>query len=175
MEMASKLQKREKTVLAIGAVAVVAILVYAAVFSSKGPGAEYRKSVEQVAEARRRIEGLRKTHADVQESRKGYEQIEQRIKARGNFDLYGFLTKTLNEAGLKERFTLGDQPTAVASSDLAAVKLSMSGVSIKELTDLLHKIYADKNLVVLNSLEELRPEADEKGLYCRMVFVTPKG
>ncbi len=173
--MASKLQKREKTVLAIGAVAVVAILLYAAVLSDKGPGAEYRKSIDQVKAARQRIKGVQQWHAQVLDGRKGYEQIEQRIKARGNFDLYGFLTKTLNEAGLKERFTLGDQPTAVASSDLAAVKLSMNGVSIKELTDLLHKIYADKNLVVLNSLEELRPEADEKGLYCRMVFVTPKG
>ena len=53
-------------------------------------------------------------------------------------------------------------------------QLKLNGVTLKELVDLLHKIYASNDLVVMYRLEYLRAAGEDKGLDCSVVFLTPK-
>lgn len=169
-----KLQKRERTVVAAGVVVVVLILVQA-LWTRGAPLQRYRDSARQVNAARQRLTDVQDWHDAVVAARRSGEELERAVRARGSFDLFSFVKRAVDREKLTPRSQIESQQTAGASSGLAAVKLRLTGVSMEELVKLLHAIYSDNSLVVLQTLDELRPADDQKGLFCSMTFVAPRG
>jgi hypothetical protein len=172
------MQKREKVVLAVGAVVVV-IIIGQWLVSDRGPLKTYKQSVTQIQAARRRLVEARSIRDVSLARRQSSEALEQKLRARGAFGLYTHVDRALQAQNLKSgegaRATLETQNTAVRSGAFEAVKLRLDGVSMEELLGLLVRIYSGDNLVVLDRLDELRPADDGRGLTCTMVLMAPRG
>lgn len=172
------MQKREKIVVAVGA-AVVAIIVFQWLFSDRGPLSAYHQSVRQVEAARRRLLDAQLMRDEALARRQSSQALEAVLKHRGNFRLYSHVDQALQAQKLKggaggARATLETQNTAVRSGAFEAVKLTLEGVSMDELLELLVRIYSGNNLVVLDRLDELRPADNGRGLTCSMVLMAPR-
>jgi hypothetical protein len=132
-----------------------------------------------VDELRQRYARLEQAKETEEARLRSQDELMARIQQRKpNFDLWSFMNKLLTEGKLNERAVLENfRPRTERrgeSQDVAMVQLRLSGVSLKELVDLLHKVYASGDLVVMYKLEYLRPMADAKGLECNVTFLTPK-
>ncbi len=166
------LQKREKIVLGCGAGAVVLLAAY---LLMQRPINEYKRSVEALTRARQcqaLAEGWRE---EVRSARGGQEELAQRIRARGpRFDLWTHIGSALRAAQLQDRGDFESKRSVLSSGALAEVELTLRGVTMEELVDLLHRIYAGDNLVVLYKLTHIRAENDGKGLSCQMTWISPR-
>ena len=67
------------------------------------------------------------------------------------------------------------------SKDLASkegafggVQITLRNVSMKEIIDLMHGLYASNNLILMQRLTYLKPSPDGKGLECAVVMISPK-
>jgi len=165
----------------IGIIAV-AFVVFMAVFIYTGPLKRYRMSESELAGLRRQVNALQEDR-QVEEARlQRQEALMARLKERKpNFDLWSFMNTILTETKLKDRANLenykprGDwRPGREISGDVTMMQLKLNGVTLKELVDLLHKIYASNDLVVMYRLEYVRAAGEDKGLDCSVVFLTPK-
>ena len=172
------MQKREKIVLAVGAVVVV-VIVGQWLFSASGPLNAYGRSVQQVTAARQRLLEAQLMRDEALARRQSTQALEQKLRNRSAFGLYTHVDNALRAQDLKSgegaRATLETQNTAVRSGAFEAVKLQLDGVSMDELLGLLVRIYSGDNLVVLDRLDELRPADDGQGLSCSMVLMAPRG
>ena len=163
-------------------IVAVAFVVFMAIFIYTGPLKRYRMSESELADLRRQVNALGKDR-QVEEARlQRQEALMARLKERKpNFDLWSFMNTILTETKLKDRANLenykprGDWRSGrEISGDVTMMQLKLNGVTLKELVDLLHKIYASNDLVVMYRLEYLRAAGEDKGLDCSVVFLTPK-
>ena len=103
--------------------------------------------------------------------RSGQEAFKKLVSARRRgFDLYVYL-RELAKNDFKDRFEL-KQPTPAPGAAFSEVTLTMRGVSIDELVNFLHKVYASSNLIAVPGVEYVRLARDNKGLECRLTFVS---
>jgi hypothetical protein len=151
----------------------MALLVIYAV--GQGPWRKYQQSATSLAAAQRRLGEVRNWHKAVLEARRDRETLGKFIAQRGqNFDLYTFMSSLLGELELQTRAELRSDRVA-ASEDFSGVQIALSGVNMKEIVDLLHRICSSNNLIVLHSLEYLHPADDGAGLDFSAKFFSPKG
>jgi len=167
-----KLQDREKRMLIGGAIAAVVIVVY---LVGEGPLQVYGESEQKLKQARDRLKQATAIHDSVVRKRQEEAVLQASLAAKTEVDLLTFVNDIVREGGLATRANIDNNNRAVTgSSGLASVRVGLRGVSLTELVDFLHKIYASGNLVVLHNLDQLVPAADKKGLDCEMVFVAPR-
>lgn len=167
----SKLGKRERLVVTVGVACLV--LMASSFFVNKARGA-YKQTQKQLDVATTTLQDAQNLQAIIDAERSGHRAIQDRIKARPRgFALYSFATRCLNEVQLTKRAQL--ETDKRGSGNLEGVRLKLTGVSMEELTDFLHKIYASNNLVVVQKLEHLKASADGKGLDCLMTLMMPRG
>ena len=163
-------------------IVAVTFVVFMAVFIYTGPLKRYRMSESELADLQQRVNVLQEDR-QVEEARlQRQETLMARLKERKpNFDLWSFMNTILTETKLKDRANLEDyrprgdwRSGKEISGDVTMKQLKLNGVTLKELVDLLHKIYASNDLVVMYRLEYLRAAGEDKGLDCSVVFLTPK-
>lgn len=165
----------------MGATVSVILVLFMMAYIPTGPLKKYRISraeLEQVhADLATATMNKQAEIARLHSQEKITARLEERKK---NFDLWSFLNTVLTETKLKDRGAnlenykpRSEHKNAVES--VTMVQLRLTSVTMGELIDLLHKVYAANNLVVLYRLEYLRPASDGKGLECNAVFLTPKG
>lgn len=157
----------------------VAFVVFMILFIYTGPLKKFRRSQGEVDDLRARVSQLEQARGAELARLRSQEQLMARIKERKpNFDLWSFMNTMLTEMKLKDRATLENfKPRADrrgVSEEVAMVQLRLAGFVLGEFVDLLHKIYASNNLIVMYRLEYLRPTSDNKGLECNITFLTPK-
>lgn len=168
-----KLQDRERRMVIGGGLAALAIVLY---LVGEGPLQAYSESADKLQQARDRLVQAEKLHNSVIRKREEQEVLRQKLASKPGFDLLQFVAGKVREGGLATRANIDNSGRAVTgSAELAAVRVGLRGVSLEELVDFLHKIYASGNLVVLHNLDQLEPAADKKGLDCEMTFVAPRG
>ncbi|HIJ74374.1 MAG TPA: hypothetical protein HPP83_09760 [Candidatus Hydrogenedentes bacterium] len=169
-----KLQGRERTVVICGLVAVALVVVLQL---GRAPWREYKRSAVNVKMARERLAEVKTWAMEVAGERGEQEALIKRLQERSRrFDLYSFVSSILTDNGLLERgAALQTMNTFPSASNVAEVEMTLKGVSLEELVDVLHAIYDGDNLVALYKLDTLAPALDEKGLDCRMIFVSPRG
>lgn len=165
------LRKRERILLVGGTILLVLVAGY---IGGRGPWAKYKASAATLGEARERLQQALAMRAAVLEARRSQEIIQTRMKERGNFNLWGAVNGALRNAKLAERGADLQSKKGVASEKFAAVQLTLEGVSMEELVNLLYTIYSGNNLVVLHSLDKLTPAESGKGLTCQLTFISPK-
>jgi len=162
-----------------------AFVVFMVIFIYTGPRKWYRSSENTLNEARQRYTQLMRVKEAELARLRNQETLMARIKERRpNFDLWPFMKTILNETKLEGRANLenfkprSDRRGPVSGKgggdDLVMVQLKLSGVTLAELIDLFHKVYASNDLVVMYKLEYLRSAPDGKGLECNVTFLTPK-
>ncbi len=161
---------------AMVAIVAVSLVVFMALYVPTGPLKKYRL-------ARMTVESLR-GEMKVTEMAKQAEEarllaqdaLMDRLNERQpGFDLWTFLKNSLSETGI-EKANLS-KVAAGGRDDLAQhvtmVKMQVSGISLEQLVNLLHRIYASNNLIVLRKLEYLRAASDGHGLECSLIFLSP--
>ncbi len=166
----AKLRKRERVVIAIGVVTLTLLAVSKPI---SGTLDTYSKSAGQLLQAQDRLLTAQLYRAEVEMDRRGGEAIVSKIGAREpQFSLYTFVTRSVSAAKLQDRHQL--VTASAAGSRFERVQLTLTGVSMKELVNLLHKIYSSDNLIVLQKLDHLRATRDGKGLEFSATFTAPK-
>ncbi len=174
--MASRLNKRERIMVSAGVACVIFVVFY---HISQGPLQAYRDTQAEYEDAQYALAQAQMWKADILHARSTQEALERQLSARGRrFDLFTFFNSTLAEKGLLERANISNARAGVGgipSGDFAGVQLTLNGVSMEELIDFLHRVYASDNLILLSELAHLRPARDEQGLESQMTFFSPQG
>lgn len=167
-----KLQDRERRTLIVGGIAAVLIVGY---LVGEGPFRAYGESEEKLGQARDRLRQAQAIHQRVLKNREEQAILREQLRGTPGFDLLTFVNGAVREGGLAARASIDNTGRAVTgSNELTSVRVSLEGVSLSELIDFLHHIYASGNLVVLHNLDRLVPASDRKGLDCEMVLVAPR-
>lgn len=165
----------------IFAATAVALVVFMLVFIPINPLRKYRRSVNSLENARRAFESavdLRDAHL---ERLRTQEILMKGLNERNpNFDLWSFLSDVLAQEGLRDDIRTRDlrkvtakfDRTADPSNQVTMVELQLTGVTLQELTNVLHKVYDSSNLIVVYRMK-LRPGNNNRGLDCELTFLTP--
>ena len=175
--MAIKMNKRERIMVSLGVACVVLVVVY---HISQGPLQAYRQVLADYDDAQYALAQARVWKADIVSARGAQEALDRHLAARGRqFDLFTFFNATLAESGLLERANISNVRAAgvggVPAGDFVGVQLRLDGVSMEELIDFLHRVYASDNVILLSELSHLRPASDARGLDSQMTFFSPQG
>jgi len=163
------LQKRERLMVAVGVVAVIAILLYLFVPSY----------LEKYDQARARLETARQNLTEAKDMRnqvlalRSGEQAVREMAARraSSFDLMAVISTKLRQTDLIERAEMQSGRGLIPGA--TSVTVNLNGVTLEELVDLLYLIYSSDSLVVLYNMRTLRPAQDGLGLDCTVTFVSP--
>lgn len=168
-----KLQPRERMVLTVGAVAVVAIGLF---WLIDGPYQAYADSKVRVVEARQRLLDAQIKQAEVTKANERDRQIRQKLGQHGaGFDLWTEIDKAVKDLKLNTRTQMRSvRGMSSRGENNAAVEVTMNGVSTQELVNFLHRVYDTDYIVLLSQLTYLKPSVDKKGLDCRMTLVAPR-
>ncbi|HOZ44991.1 MAG TPA: hypothetical protein PLO37_05075 [Candidatus Hydrogenedentes bacterium] len=151
-----------------------------AVFVPLGPYKDYKESQRKVSQLRSQEQLAMLTLVEEQENVARQQELMSRIEAReASFDLKGFMSRVIREAGLAERSDLQNiKPSsrfADSADSISMVQLKLKGVRLIELVDFLHEVYASNNVVVVHKLDTLQADNSEKGLNANITFISPKG
>lgn len=166
------LDPRERAALALGGLALFLVLLLAFYIPS-GPKARHERAKNLVADLQTELNLAALTRVEEQERLESQEQLRLRLEARPHtFDFFAFVNNTLRDAGLADRYQLNDYRTRTMSANQPMVDLRVEGVTLRELVDLLHRLYSSGNLVVLYKMDQLRPAPNGQGLDCQMTLAT---
>jgi type II secretory pathway component PulM len=161
---------REQRIAAGGGILLLAALVVMLVgFASSD---DYALAQQRLADARNRLARAEAVVRELRASQAGTAALEQMLRARGTgYSLYTSIDRAVRAAGLTDRARLESQ----AMGDASAVRITLQGVSMEELVDLLYDIYAGDKLVFLHRLAYLEPADGGRGLDCQFWLKTPRG
>jgi hypothetical protein len=166
------LDPRERAALALGGLAL-ALVVLLAVYIPMGPKARHALAEGRVAGLQSDLNLAALTRMEERARLDSQEQLRQKLEARPpTFDFFAFVNNTLGEVALTDRAELNDYRTRNSSPKQPMVDLRLSGVSLKELLDLLHRLYSSGNLIVLYKMDQLRPAPNGQGLDCQLTLTT---
>ena len=132
-----------------------------------------------MADLRRQLELAHEVRTSERERVDGQRKLSDLIaKRKADFDLWSYVNTALAETKLKDSANLKNyRPPSHRKEvveDVTMVQLELNGVTLKQLTALLHEIYSSGNLVALYKLESLKAGHGGKGLDCSLTFLTPK-
>ena len=168
----AKLQPRERMVLLIGAIGVVVIGAYGI---SQGPYQTYVQSKEQVQQARERLKVARIVQASVERDRKKQAAILEKLQKAGKFNLWTEVDTAVKDLKLGTRCAMrSNRGSSRSGTESTSIDVTLSGVSSKELVDLLHRVYDTGYIVLLSQMRYLKPSLDKKSLDCQMTFEAPQ-
>ena len=178
-----KLGTQKKPMLSWSFIDMLAILsvVTMAILILFFPYKHYKDSCLTLEDTRSRLAELTMAKNEEMQRLKNQEELTARLKARKpDFTLFSYLNTVLTDNGLKDRADLKEvhpnpnDKKNTLGQDVTSVQLTIKGVSLKELVDLLHTIYASENLVVMERLDSLQAAPDNHGIDCTLVLLTPK-
>jgi len=158
--------------------AAVALVVFMLVFIPINPLRKYKRSVSSFESTRQELDSavmLRDAHL---ERLRNQEILMKKLnERRPNFDLWSFVNSVLAEEKLRERANLRKvaakfNKSGDVSNQVTMVELGLTGITLKELANALHKVYSSNNLIVVYRML-LRPENNNKGLECEITFLSP--
>lgn len=166
------LDPRERVALGIGGLALFLVLLLA-FYIPAGPKLRHERAQNRVADLQAELNLAALTRIEERERLESQEQLRLRLEARPpSFDFFAFINNTLREANLTDRYQLTDYRTRNSSPKQPMVDLRVEGVSLRELVDLLHRLYDSGNLIVLYKMDQLRPAGNGQGLDCQLTLAT---
>ena len=169
-----KLGKREKTTVLIGLLLVVLV---AGLQLGRKPWREYQRAEAALKTARAGLEKAEQWRSEIEAMRSERESVGRFLQGRGpRFDLYAFISGILAQQGLLERgATLKEtKSTSNPLLNMSELEVSLTGVTMEELVNVLHAVYAPNNLVLVQKVGKIAPAKDLKGLDCTLTVVTPR-
>jgi hypothetical protein len=166
------LQKREIRIIALAAVLIVVLVGYRLM---QGPWKAYSNSISEVTAAELALKNAQLTRALREEALRGKGELQQKAKARGpGWNLYQYLTGAVKQAELENRADIQSKDSPSKEAPYNIVQVTIKGASLEELVNLLHAIHNGDKLIILDSMNYLKPDRESKGLECLMTFISPK-
>lgn len=167
-----ELKRREVMLIGVG---VAILLVAGLIPMARNFSRKYDRAQDQLEQARVRLTQTRELRGAIEEERRGHNAVTERIRARdARFDLYSFTNKCLRDLDLHNRAALQSRGSMFSGGSLDGVQITLRGVSMEELVNLLHTLYDSANLIALQRLNHLRASRDGDGLDCQMTLMAPK-
>lgn len=172
--MKLNLDPRERTGLAIGALALTLVIALLA-YIPAGPYKHYETSRYERDRLKHDLVMMQTMKADEEDRLQRQERIMERLASRpSNFDIFSYVNNKLRESNLTGRAQLENYRTRRATAKQPMVQLRLQGVTLKELVDFLHKVYSGDDLVVMYKLDRLQPAHNNRGIDCELTLVTVK-
>ena len=172
--MTAKLDKKERMGLLFGVLAlclVFAVLLY----MPAGPLKDYSEAREEVQQLRTELKQKEMMCVLEKERLASHHSLEEKLAVRpASFDLFSFVNRILNKTNILDRAKLDNYRTKRFSQKQPMVQLRLERVSLEELVNFFHQIYASDNLIALYKMDRLRPAQNEKGLDCDIVLASIK-
>ena len=167
-----KLQRKERLAIAV----VVTILVALAVAPlARDLSRRHARSEALLREATSRLEDTLALRQLIELERAGHNVVATHVQSRDpRFNLYTFADACLRAYKLEGRARLEIKGKLSSGRSLDGIEIELKGVNMEELTNFLHRLYDNNNLITLQGLRYLRPARDGKGLDCEMTFITPR-
>jgi len=166
------LQKREIRIIAFAAILIVVLVGYRV---AQGPWKAYTDSIVEVKSAEMAFKNAQGIRDAMLESRRGMGELQKRAKARGpGWNLYQYLTGAVKQAQLENRSDIQSKDSPSKEAPYSVVQITIKGASLEELVNLLHAIHNGDKLIILDSMNYLKPDGEGKGLQCLMQFKSPK-
>ena len=101
--------------------------------------------------------------------------IREQLRARpASFNFFTEVDRMVTDASLKARAQLNKTRVSSEAGPQELIELRLTGVSLDELADLLHRVYEKNSLIAVYQMNYLRPSHDGKGLECSITFSTIK-
>lgn len=135
----------------------------------------HARSETLLREVASRLEDTLELRRLIELEREGHSVVARHVQSRDpRFNLYTFADACLREYKLEGRARLEIKGKLSSGRSLDGIKVELKGVNMEELTNFLHRLYDNNNLITLQGLRYLRPAHDGKGLDCEMTFITPR-
>ncbi len=167
-----KLQRKERMAIAAGVMILIALVVTPLM---RDLSRRHARSEVLLREAAGRLEDTLALRQRIELEREGHNVVAKRVQSRGpRFNLYTFADTCLREYKLEGRARLEIKGKLSSGRSLDGVEVELKGINMEELTNFLHRLYDNDNLITLQGLRYLRPARDGKGLDCEMTFITPR-
>ena len=170
-----QLDRNEQIGIILCSVAVMA-LIFLGMYIFTGPKKAYERSREDLL-------GLVDQHGTMQALKVSEEERVQRmsslmetLKARpAGFNLSSYLGTLVSEKGFGANASFENARRArEVNPNLELFSLSLTNVGMKDIIDVLHAIYASKNLIIVQSIDRMRPSESGPGMDCSMTLASLK-
>jgi hypothetical protein len=166
------LAPREKRLVAFMFTVMIAMTVIPIV---RNVSSRHTSSVAQLRQAEERLVNTRILNEAIVSEREGQRVIQQKLNARPrNFDLYNFTQQLITREKLQGRADLQSKGGTARESAFDGVQVTLKNVSLKEIVDFTHGLYASNNLITMQRMSHLLPSRDGKGMECAIVMIAPK-
>ncbi len=172
--MSIQLENRDRSWLAAAGLAIfiVALLAY---WVPAGPRKAYLNSQVALSGAKDELEMTELLKIEEEQRIASQQSIRDQLRARpASFNFFAEVDRTLTDAKLKERAELSKARTSSEDTPQELIELRLTGVSMEELVDFLHRIYEKNSIIGVYQMNFLRPAGDGRGLECNMTLVTIK-
>ena len=172
--MTAKLDKKERTGLLLGILALC--LVFAlCLYVPAGPLKVYNEARDEVQQLRTELKQKETMRALEKERLDSHLNLKNKLAARpASFDLFSFVNRILDKTKIIDRAKLDNYRTKRFSQEQPMVQLRLERVSLEELVNFFHQIYASDNLIALYKMDRLRPAPNERGLDCDIILASIK-
>ncbi|HIA47004.1 MAG TPA: hypothetical protein EYN96_03305 [Candidatus Hydrogenedentes bacterium] len=136
--------------------------------------ANHVQSENQLSQSIERMETVRMWSDAILDEREGQKVVQAKLDARApSFDLYTLTNQWIQQTKLSGRADLQDNGLKSREGVFDGVQITLKNVNMKEILDLLHKMYSSENLITMQRMSHLRPSRDGKGLECALVMIAP--
>jgi hypothetical protein len=172
--MSLQLENRDRSWLAACGLAVFVVLL-AAYWVPTGPRRGYENSVAALESAKEEYEMTQLLEVEENLRIQSQQSIREQLQVRpASFNFFTEVDRTVTEAKLKDRAQLNRVRAAKEETPQDLVELRLTGVSLEEVVDFLHRVYEKNNLIAVHQMNYLRPQSDEQGLECSITLATIK-
>lgn len=169
MPKLSSLQKREKVLIFV---LVPVVLLLIANFAASEPLRKYRMANAAVKSARGNLQRAKDMHDEVLASRRNAEALGKAIGANST-PLLPLIERQLGESNLRARANYASDVRFADADLFDQVRVTLSGVSMEELVNFLHRVHASGSLVISHSMT-IEPNPQGNGLKATLVLLSPK-
>ncbi len=154
---------------------VILLVVGRAFYLPAVPLKHYQKSQQALAQNQDQLRSLQQLKQEELARLESQDDFRKRLETRPKtFDLLGYTDELLRQTKLKDRAKLNTSRSRASTSIEPMAELEMTGVSLVEIVDFLHRIYGSGNLVAVYEIDHIRPAKDNKGLDLSLTLVTVK-
>ncbi|HNR29261.1 MAG TPA: hypothetical protein PKI11_00085 [Candidatus Hydrogenedentes bacterium] len=168
------LTPRERLGMLMAAFAVTLVLA-GVLYMPAGPLKWYRASTQEVESLQRGLLLAQLSRVDEEQRVEAQKWIKNAMQERGvGFNLMTFLSQVVQQKGLVGRAQLQNQSPPRGVENVELVNVSFEGMTLTELLDFLHAVYASGKLIVVYNMNFLGPGPHDRGIDCRLSFLTLK-
>jgi hypothetical protein len=167
-----KFNQRERTFLTVCA-AVVPIFILGMILP--GPMRAYKASAQDASNARNALREANNLRALITDSQSTGDSFQDLIRGqRSQASAGDLISNVLTDLDLAAKAQTVSGNSTLSKNGLDTVQLTLSGVSLTELIDLVHSLQTQNNLLILEKIRYMRPSNAGAGLDCVMVFSSIK-